>query len=174
MLLRVPIKPFPYALTFSKNGKSGFMSRVYAMKVEPAGSGYAYIARTLSPGRYRLDNVWQQGAWTACLEKGTFEFSVDAGKIAYLGTFEVDGVLNEIQSQAIANGKMVVRGTDYMQGAAKVSGDMVIGRDPAALSEARQFADRTMNGSGALVVLADVKGASFNTSGFGKAIKICG
>lgn len=150
------------------------MSRVYVMKVEPAASGYNYIARTLSPGLYRLDNVWQQGAWTACLEQGTFEFTVEAGSIAFLGTFEVDGVLNEIQNQAIASNRTVMRGTDYMQGAAKVSDEMVTGRDPAALNEARQFADTAMNGSGALVALADVKGASFNTSGLGKAIKICG
>jgi hypothetical protein len=174
VLIRVPTKPFSYALQFSKDGKSGFMSRVYIMKVEPAAAGYTYIARTLAPGRYRLDNVWQQGAWTACLEQGTFEFSVAPGKIAYVGTFEVDGVLREIQSQAIERDKTVVRGTDYMQGQAKLSDDMVTGRDTAGVEDARRFAQASMNGSGDLVTLAEVSGASFTTSGFGKAIKVCG
>jgi hypothetical protein len=174
VLIRVPTQPFPYALQFSKNGKSGFLSRVYIMKVDPAPRGYVYIARTLSPGRYRLDNVWQQGAWTACMEQGTFEFTIAPGKIAYLGTFEVEGVLREIQSQAIEQGRTEVRGTDYMQGQARVSEEMVSGRDATDLAAARSFAESTMNSSGELVELADVSGTSFKTSGFGKAIKICG
>jgi hypothetical protein len=174
VLIRVPTEPFTYALQFSKNGKSGFLSRVYVMKIEPAAPGYIYIARTLSPGRYRLDNVWQQGAWTACMEQGTFEFTIEPGKIAYLGTFQVEGVLREIQSQAVDQGKTEVRGTDYMQGQAKVTDDMVNGRDAADLAEARRFAEASMNSSGELVELADVSGTSFKTSGFGKAIKICG
>ena len=174
VLIRVPTTPFTYALQFSKNGKSGFMSRVYIMKIEPAAPGYIYIARTLSPGRYRLDNAWQQGAWAACMEDGTFEFAIEPGKIAYLGTFEADGVLREIQAQAIERGKTVVRGTDYMQGQAKVSEEMVTGRDAAGLAEAQRFAESNMNGNGELVGLADVSGTSFQTSGFGKSIKTCG
>lgn len=174
VLIRVPTEPFTYALQFSKNGKSGFLSRVYVMKIESAPPGYVYIARTLAPGRYRLDNVWQQGAWTACMEQGTFEFTIKPGKIAYLGTFEVEGVLREIQSQAVAQGKTVVRGADYMQGQAKVTDDMVTSRDATDLAEAQRFAESSMNSSGELVELADVSGVSFKTSGFGKAIKICG
>lgn len=174
VLIRVPAEPFTYALQFSKNGNSGFLSRVYLMKVEPTGSGYTYIARTLSPGRYRLDNVWQQAAWTVCLEQGTFEFTVKPGKIAYLGTFEVEGVLREIQSQAIQRDRTEMRGTDYMQGQASVSEDVVTGRNPEGLAAARSFADTHMNGSGELVELADLGGTQFKTSEFGKAIKICG
>jgi hypothetical protein len=61
-----------------------------------------------------------------------------------------------------------------MQGQARVTDDMVTGRGEADLTEARRFADSSMNGSGTLVALADVSGVSFTTSGFGKAIKICG
>jgi len=150
------------------------MSRVYLMKVEPATQRYMYIARTLSPGRYRLDNVWQQSAWTVCLEQGTFEFTIKPGKIAYLGTFEIESVLREIQSQAIVHDKTVVRGTDYMQGQASVSADIIIGRDAAGLVDAQSFAESSMNSSGELVELADVSDTSFKTSEFGKAIKICG
>ena len=174
VLIRVPTEPFTYALQFSKNGKSGFLSRVYVMKIESAPPGYVYISRTLAPGRYRLDNVWQQGAWTACMEQGTFEFTIKPGKIAYLGTFEVEGVLNEIQSQAVEQGKTVVYGTDYMQGQAKVTDDMVTGRDATDLAEAQRFAESRMNNSGEIVELADVSGVSFKTSGLSRAIKICG
>ncbi|MFC3556446.1 hypothetical protein ACFOKI_03400 [Sphingomonas qilianensis] len=132
------------------------------------------MARTLARGRYRLDNVWQQGAWTACLEQGTCGLSVAPGKIAYLGTFEVDGVLRVIQSQAIVRDRTVMRSTDYTQGQVKVADDMVTGRDLAGMKDARRFAQESMGGGGAFVTLADVSGVSFSTSAFGKAIKICG
>jgi len=73
-----------------------------------------------------------------------------------------------------SGGKTVVRGTDYMQGQAKVSEEMVTGRDAAGLAEAQRFAESNMNGNGELVGLADLSGTSFQTSGFGKSIKTCG
>lgn len=174
VLVRVPTTPFPYALQFSKDGKSGFMSRVYIMKVASSSAGYAYVARTLAPGRYRLDSVWQQGAWAACLQEGTFEFTVRPGKIAFLGTFEVESVLRAIQAQAVERKKTIVFGTDFMLGQSQASPDVITGRDQADLFDAARFAEITMHGSGELVELADIDAASFAPSGFNKAIKICG
>lgn len=174
VLLRVPVQPFDHALQFSKDGKSGFLSRVYLMKIESGPAGYRYIARTLPPGRYRLDNVWQQGAWTVCLQQGTFEFDITAGKIAYLGTFNTEGLLLQIQSQAVAAGKTTVVGTNYMQGQASAGVEMLTGTTSADLGEAQRFAETNMNGSGELLELAKVSGTSFATSEFNAAIKICG
>jgi hypothetical protein len=174
VLLRVPIQPFDYALQFSKNGKSGFGSRVYIMKVRASTDGYAYIARTLDPGRYRLDSIWQQGAWGLCLEQGTFAFDVHAGKIAFLGTFHTDQMLLTIQKKAVDAGQTDVKGTDYHISRDHQELPVVDGRDESGTKAAVAFADSIMGGSGALVELANMSDTSFGTSGFGRAIKICG
>jgi len=174
VLIRVPVEPFAYSLQFSRNGNSGFMSRVYLMTIKGGAAGYRFIARTLSPGRYRLDSIWQQGHWSACLEQGTFEFEVKAGTISYVGTLQTERLLASIQMQALLSGKATVLGTDYMLSHGPTEKPIIDGRDEIALAEARQFADTTMNGSARLVDLANVTDTRFTTSGFGKAIKICG
>ncbi len=175
VLVRVPVDRFPYALQFSKNGNSGFMSRVYIMKVdEAAAPGYAYIARTLAPGRYRLDSMWQQARWSACLEQGTFEFTVRPGEIAYLGTVRTDRVLEAIQGQATGAGQATQSGSSYFQSHDHTAGPPIEGRDEDGLRAARDFAQTGMNGTASLVRLADVSDARFATSAAGKAIKICG
>lgn len=174
VLIRVPVQPFDYALQFSRNGNSGFMSRVYLMRVRAGPPGFAYIARTLSPGRYRLDSVWQQGHWSACLEAGTFDFPVAAGRIAFVGTLELDAVLASIQQHAAETGRTTVAGTDYALSHDRAPRPVVDGRDEMGLAEARRFADTTMNGSGALVTLAEMADAAFSTSAAGRAIRVCG
>lgn len=175
VLIRVPVQPFPYALQFSKDGKSGFMTRVYLMKVKTgAEPGYAWIARTLSPGRYRLDSMWQQSRWSVCLEGGTFEVDVKPGRIAYVGTLHTDLILTDLQRQAVAAGRTTQVGTSYYLSHNKTVVPPLGGRDEAGTRAARAFADSGMNGSGRLVDLGTVRQVSFATSRSGKAIKICG
>jgi hypothetical protein len=175
VLIRVPVQPFSYALQFSKNGNSGFLSRVYLMKVDEADApGFRYIARTLAPGRYRLDQMWQQGQWSACLEQGTFEFDVKPGEIAYLGTLHTDRVLAAIQSQAVAANEIVQSGTAYFQSHGRTSPPIIDGRDESGLHDAKAFARERMNRSDGAVRLANVTDTTFATSGLGKAIKVCG
>jgi hypothetical protein len=174
LLLRVPNRPFPYALQFSKNGKSGFGSRVYIMKVDASSDGYQYIARTLSPGRYRLDSVWQQGLWSLCLEQGTFEVDVTAGRISFVGTFHVDQLLREIQQSASDAGRTTVFGSDYYLNRDVKSAPVVSGRENTDLVEARAFAQSVMGGAADITQLAQLNDTAFSTSGFGKALKICG
>jgi hypothetical protein len=114
VLIRVPVQSFEYSLQFSRNGSSGFLSRVYQMNVRAGPAGYRYIARTLAPGRYRLDTVWQQGRWSACLEQGTIEFQVIAGRIAYVGTLQVEPILASVQRQAVARGRTSVAAGDIV------------------------------------------------------------
>jgi hypothetical protein len=174
VLIRVPVEPFPYAFTFSKNGSSGFMSRIYLMKVEKGGGGYRYIARTLAPGRYRLDWVWQQGHWSACMESGTIQFDVKPGRIEYVGTVRSDKVLEAIQAQALTKGDVAMGGHAYSVSHGGVELPPVEDRDDAGLQAARTFAQASMNRSGALVEMVAIEKATFGTSGFGKAIKVCG
>jgi hypothetical protein len=171
VLIRVPPQPYPYALQFSKNGHSGFMSRVYLMGVKP---GTEWIARTLGPGRYRLDSMWQEGHWSACLEAGTFEFDVKSGRIEYVGTLDTQGVLTSLQDQATAAGQTSQAGTAYYLSHGKTKVPPLGDRDEAGLAAARSFAEAGMNGSGGLLELAPVRDVAFGTSGTGKAIKVCG
>jgi len=174
ILIRVPVKPYEYTLQFSKDGSSGFLSRVYLMKVRSGPEGYRYIARTLSPGRYRLDSVWQQGSWSACLENGTIEVPVSAGRIAYLGTLGVDQVLQGIQNDAVIRGRTALGMGDFTVARPEDARPLVEGRDEAAVAEARTFAQDVMNGSGARLDVAPVSEVAFNTSAAGRAIKVCG
>ena len=175
ILIRVPVQPFTYALQFSKDGKSGFMTRVYLMKVKTGDApGHAWIARTLSPGRYRLDSMWQQGHWSVCLEGGTFEVDVRPGRIAYVGTLHTDLILTDLQRQAVAAGKTTQVGTSYYLSHNKTIVPPLGDRDEAGTRAARSFADQGMNGSGRLVELATAREVTFATSKSGKAIKTCG
>ncbi len=174
VLIRVPVQPFEYSLQFSRNGRSGFLSRVYQMNVRAGPPGYRYIARTLAPGRYRLDTVWQQGRWSACLEQGTIEFPVIAGQIAYLGTLQAEPILASIQRQAVERGRTAVAAGDIVMSRADDTSPMVDGRDDMAVDEARRFADAAMNGSGNLLRLAELNETAFSTSAAGRVIEICG
>jgi hypothetical protein len=175
ILIRVPVQPFTYALQFSKDGSSGFLSRVYLMKVKTgAEPGHAWIARTLAPGRYRLDSMWQQGHWSACLEGGTFEVDVKPGRIAYVGTLRTDLILTDLQRQAVAAGKTTQVGTSYYLSHNKTIVPPLEDRDEAGTRAARSFADEGMNASGKLAELGSVRQVTFATSKSGKAIKICG
>ena len=175
VLIRVPVQPADYALQFSKDGKSGFMTRVYMMKVKSgAVPSYRYIARTLAPGRYRLDSMWQQGLWSVRLEKGTIEFTVSPGKIAFLSTLNAEQVLESLQAQAIAAGETTQTVGGYFQSHDSTPPPIVEGRSADDLEAARRFAQTSMNGSGSLVDLAEVNQAAFGTSGLAKAIKVCG
>lgn len=175
ILIRVPVQPFTYALQFSKDGKSGFMTRVYLMKVKTgAAPRHAWIARTLAPGRYRLDSLWQQGHWSACIEGGTFEIEVKPGRIAYVGRLDTDAILADLQRQAVAAGRTTQFGTSYYLSRNKTIVPPLGDRDEAGTQAARGFADEGMNGSGRLVDLGSVSEANFATSKSGKAIKVCG
>lgn len=174
ILIRVPVQPFSYGLMFSKDGKSGFLSRVYMMQVKAGAPGDSWIARTLSPGRYRLDSMWQQGHWSACLESGTFEVEVKPGRIAYVGRLDTDALLINLQRQAVAAGKTVQVGTSYYLSHNKTAVPPLGDRDEAGARAARSFADQEMSGSGRLVDLGAVREVAFGTSKSGKAIKVCG
>jgi hypothetical protein len=174
VLIRVPVQPFSYTLQFSRNGNSGFLSRVYLMKVRAGPPGYTYIARTLSPGRYRLDSVWQQGTWSACLESATIEIPVQAGRIAYVGTLQVDSILEAIQRSAIDRGRTTVAAGDPVVSRPDNVRPIIDGRDEAGFAEAREFADNVMNRSGSLVDLAQVSETAFSTSRTGRLIEVCG
>jgi hypothetical protein len=176
-LIRVPDWGVPYALQFSKNGSSGFLSRVYIIKVKPRSPGsLIWISKSLSPGRYRLDSLWQQGRWSACLERGTIEFDVKPGRIAYVGTVDTHAVHRSLFEAAADAGRTTLGGpaTSYYLSHGKAEVPPVGDRDEAGLGAARAFAGESMASSGRLVELATVRRTTFGTSKAGKAIKVCG
>ncbi|MBO9711992.1 hypothetical protein [Sphingomonas sp.] len=174
ILIRVPVMPFTYTLDFSKNGNDGFMSRVYLMKVEGGASGYRYIARTLKPGRYQLNSVWQQGSWGACLAQGTFTIEVVAGRVLWVGTFETGELLARLQGNAVEAGKTVVQSPSVNLFANGDVRPILIGRDDEGLAAAKAFAAATMSKATASVELAQVTDTAFEAGAGNRSIGICG
>lgn len=174
LLIRVPVQPFPYTLQFSKDGRDGFLSRVYNMNVIPGPSGYRYIARTLKPGRYQLNSIWQQGAWGACLADGTITVDIKPGEIAWLGTFETDAILSSLQGSAVATDRTSVHPLSVNLFLKGQSVPILVDRDENGIEAARQFAQTSMSRSSAPLVLASVEATKFQTGGFNQAISICG
>lgn len=176
VLIRVPDLGMPYALQFSKDGSSGFLSRVYIMKVKPRVPGsFTWISRTLGPGRYRLDSMWQQSGWSVCLERGTVEFDVKPGRIEYLGTLDTLDIHRSLYRAAAEAGRTTLAGrTSYFLSHGKAEVPPIADRGEAGVAAARRFAQESMNGSGRLVTLASVRQTTFGTSKTGKAIKVCG
>jgi len=109
ILMQVPAFDFDYALSFSIDGKSGFMSRVYALRIPPF-YNEKYVARSLKPGRYILTSISQQGQWGSCFANGTKVITVQPGRVYYLGTVNAGPLLAELQESAIARGKSRLSG----------------------------------------------------------------
>lgn len=174
VMLQVEGMPFGYSLQMSKDGKSGFLSRVYALEVPFEGLGPRYIARTLPPGRYRIDSFWQQNHWSDCLEKATVEFTVVPGRISYLGKLDTKIMFEGLSRRVVASGKQVMRGSDYYQSHGEADGPRFDARDEASLTKARDFAEQRMNRGGDRVDLAELRDTNFGTSAMGKAVKVCG
>jgi hypothetical protein len=177
VLIRVPAVRADYALMFSKDGKSGFLSRAYMMKVPGnyfSQSGFRYIARTLAPGRYRLDSVWQQATWSGCLAAGTLEFDVKPGEISYLGTLNAQELLESVQAQAVQKGRTVLGRGDIFVAHEGIAKPFLSDRSEAGVADARTFAQTNMNGTGDLLKLGQVGETSFAVSKASRAIEVCG
>ena len=153
VLLRVDTYPADTQLWFNKAGKSGFGSRIFVIDI-PRGDGQAtYVARTLAPGRYRLDSIWQQKRWGILLCRDTIEFEVAAAKITYLGKLDNRDILSILQRDAIAAGKTVSVGLSGFISDKHGQKPEFSGRDEAGLGEAIRFASEAMRASEGMVQL---------------------
>jgi hypothetical protein len=163
VLVRVDKISADYMLRLQKSGSGGFGSRVYVIPVEGGGQGEAFVARTLTPGRYRLDSLIQQRAFLIALSADTVEFEIAPGKIAYLGKLNSLELLIAMQRAAVAAGKTRAQiggggGFNSDEGLAK---PVFSGRDAAGLAEAETFAGRVMSARPEQVLLADLHETHF-------------
>lgn len=154
VLIRVDTFLADSQLWLNKGGNSGFGSRVFIIDV-PVGDGEAvYVARTLKPGRYRMDSVWQQKRWGIVLRGDTVEFEVKPGKIVFLGKLNNGDLLRGLQHEAVAAGKTESRGLSgfvtYKHGLKPAFSE----RDETGLAEAVRFTKGTMNSGADMVELA--------------------
>jgi hypothetical protein len=166
VLMRVARIPADFQLFLQKSGSSGFGSRVYMMDVKPGRSGETYIARTLPPGRYRIDSIWQQKRWGLLLSGDTVEFDIRPGRISYLGALNSSALLEAIQTGASAAGKTVslAPGSGYSSrehGLVPTFG----GRDTASFGEALAFSQTMMLASPDTVDLAPLHPSSDRPAG---------
>jgi hypothetical protein len=103
VIMRVPTFPFDYTMSLSRDGKTGFMTRVYLLPVR-SDTGYQYVSRALKPGTYVMTALYQQSGWQSCFSNNTPKFTIEAGKVYYFGTLNVEQSLTELQQDAIKRG----------------------------------------------------------------------
>jgi hypothetical protein len=173
LVMRVKTYGFPYGFSFSKNGNSGFLSRVYLVDIEP-GSGYRFVGRKLKPGNYRLDSVYQQGGWLSCFAEKTVSFDIKPGRIYYLGTFNSDEVLEDLQAGAVARGRTKLVGGEIATGWQPSVAPQWRVADDGELGSVKAFVAATMPKTSAEVELLPGNTASFSASKVEKLIQVCG
>ena len=105
VVMRVPTFPFDYTMSMSRDGKTGFMTRVYLLPVR-SDTGYQYVSRALKPGTYVITALYQQSGWQSCFADNTPKFTVEAGKVYYFGTLDALQPLAELQQDAVSRGRI--------------------------------------------------------------------
>lgn len=166
LLVRMPPSPVDYKLVIQREGSGGFGSRVYYLdaRTNLPGERPGYEARKLSAGRYVLKGVMQQDAWLGCLDIGTMLFTIQAGKINYLGAIDVRPTLNAIQAAALAAGDTTARpGQSKSLTYFDVLRPSVGGREADDLAQVERFVKEGMPRAQADVVLAPVEEHRFGS-----------
>jgi hypothetical protein len=173
VIMRVPTYPFDYTMSLSRDGKTGFMTRVYLLPVR-SDSGYQYVSRSLKPGTYVMTALYQQKGWQSCLAENTPKFTVEAGKVYYFGTLQALQPLTELQQDAIARGRArLPRGALTTQWDPKSK--LVWTTDGATeMAELRAFLARQMPRTTASVVPLEVTYSNLTVSGTERTIQVCG
>lgn len=156
VLIRVDRIPAKFQLWFQKSGKSGFGSRVYMVPVAAGEKGELYVARTLTPGRYRLDSIWQQLRWGLLLSGDTVEFDIKPGAVTYLGKLDTWTLLTTLQDMAVAAGVTVSHGTSGYSTAKHGLRPSFSARDANGLADATSYAATTMGVQNNMVELGEI------------------
>ncbi len=115
LIVRAPTLPVPYQIGISRfdpvesqltsNPLGGWAD----MTVSADKSTDGYIVRTVKPGTYVLRDVSQQLAWGLCFHADTLQFDVRPGEVVYLGSFDGETPIRELQREAIAHMDLVAR-----------------------------------------------------------------
>lgn len=173
LIMRADRQPFDYALTFSREGKSGFGSRVFVLGTSPYDPA-PYTARTLGPGSYQLTSIVQQKAWATCFGSGSVAFTVEPGKVYYLGTLNSMALLADLQQSAIARGKTSLGSGSLAVGWKPKVRPELVPADAAELEVVRAFVSAAMPATTAPVVALQARPITFGSTKGEKLIQVCG
>lgn len=86
----------------------------------------------LNPGTYVVALVSQQGIWGLCYANNTLQFTVAAGEIVYLGSFDGAAAIRELHGLVARNGHQRVRNSELHHYIDGVSAVPLAGADDAA------------------------------------------
>lgn len=175
LVFRAAPSTIGYALFFTRDEGKGAWSRGYWVVVEGsrAGESDRFIVETFPPGRYRLNAVYQQGKWAACLHATTFTVTVTPGNIAYLGMLDARPTLASIQRNARAKNELNALTFQWHLYRTNVVAPGLSGRDPESVADAGNFVRQHMPKSSATMTLADVQWGPYASSETGRRPNEC-
>ncbi len=156
LLFKVPPAPAHHVLMLTRIGASPTDAHWVAIKARPIAEGDRFIVTTLRPGRYRLDSVHLQRSWLGCLHAAMPTFTVEAGKIAYLGSLDTRPTLASISRSAQAHKNLTASLGQWYRYRIEAGIPRLADRGPAGLAEAQSFARREMPRSSGPVALAEL------------------
>ena len=162
-----------YDLRFSAEGQGGFGRKIYSLSKKYSDTS-PYTTRTLKPGTYVLNSIVQQGAWSTCFTTGTFAFTIQPGRVYYIGEVNSGPLLLDLQRSAIARGRTRL-----------TSGALAIGWEPEIkptftvptaedLANVRRFVATAMPRTTAPVEALAGRPADFVATKAERAIQVCG
>lgn len=173
ILMRADRQPYPWSLWLHREGSGGFGRRVYSLDVKPHET-FPYTGRTLAPGSYQVSSIVQQGAWSSCFGNGSVAFTVEPGKVYYLGSLNAMPLLIELQESAIARGKTALtRGALAIGWEPKIKPEFATPGD-GELAEVSQFVASSMPKTTAPVVPLTTRPITFGMTGGEKIVQVCG
>lgn len=156
ILVKVDTIPADFQLWFQKVQSSGFGSRVYMIKVAAEDGRERYVSRTLSPGKYRLDSIWQQKRFGLLLSHDTFDFEIKSGIITYIGKLNTLDLLLKLQKEAVAANRTVAVGTSGFSTDRHGIRPVLVERTTSGLGDAESFAMQLMHAQHGMVELGEV------------------
>ena len=156
LLFKIPPMPVTHLLMFTREGASPTTAYWVRIKGRPVAEGDRFIVTVLPPGRYRLDAVYLQLKWVGCLHASVPTFSVDPGRIAYLGSLDTRPTLAGIQRSAQAHRHLTASTFQWHRYRIDAGVPRVGDRDQAGLEQAESFVRREMPRTSAPVALAEL------------------
>ncbi|HEY0129806.1 MAG TPA: hypothetical protein VGB57_00260 [Allosphingosinicella sp.] len=156
LLFKVPPAPVNHVLLFTRIGASPTNANWVLIKGRPVAEGDRFIVTALPPGRYRLDSVHLQRWWLGCLHAAVPTFTIEPGKIAYLGSLDTRLTLASISRSAQAHKNLTASLGQWYRYRIEAGIPRLADRDPEALARAESFARREMPRSSGPVALAEL------------------
>ena len=156
LLFKAPPMPVAHMLALTREGGSPTRTYWVRIKATPIAEGDRFIVTALPPGRYRLDSVHLQVNWLGCLHATMPSFSIEPGKIAYLGSLDTRPTLASIQRSAQAHKNLTASLGQWYRYRVTSGVPRIADRDPEGLARAESFVRREMPRSSAAVALAEL------------------